>query len=657
MKPVLNTNNYFGNKARLTNNVSTFNKHFLKDEKVIFKATYKNLPYYDHFETTNNYSSLIYSYGADKNKNLYEHYHMVFPTFRRKNNNTHGSFNVSFDRPLVIKVDEKKAYEKLHKVTIDNFLTISSYFNYVHIDRVSYCASEYPGVITRISFTNTSNELKLISIKNIIEETSCENDYYDKPYHIESILMGSDERRLNKNYEFMISPNETRHIYYIIRCKYDDDTSKIRLRPEYNLTSNMFSNFDFNMNYVLETDNEILNVMNKLACKRANESIILTKNGYMHNPGGGSYYSALWTNDQIEYAAPFFAILDIEKSRLATINAFNLYEKYMYTDKPLVSSIIAEGISYWNGAGDRGDQEMYLYGITYFLLSQGDKELAQKYVNAIKWCIDFSMSKMTSYGVITSDADELENRFESGNINLATNSIFYQGLILANKLFNELEIENNYDVIAKHLKDSINNYFYIGNKPIYCVEETYKRAHVVYPLIMGIYDHVDDIINEIMDPSIYSVNGFKTIETEETYWDRITLMAIRGLFNADKSDLAYDILCKYSENRLLKDHVPYAIEAYPEGNQAHLSAESALYCRIYLEGILGFLPNSFNSFKLHLSIPSSLNEINLRSIYYGNKYLDICVCKDTQDDMYLLSIEQLGIYKKVSNHKDIIITL
>lgn len=657
MKAKINSNQYFGTNCKLTDKVSNFNKHFLKEEKVIFKATNKNLPYYDHFETTNIHSSLIYSYGANLQKDFYEHYHMVFPTFRRKVNDTRGSFNVSFDNPLTIKVDEEQIIEKLKKVVIDNFITTFTYSHDIDISKMQYCAKGYPGVITCITLTNTSNELKLISITNNIDITSCEDDYYDRPYHIETFLMGSDERKLRRHYEFMISPNETRVLYYVVRCKYDNDRSKLRLRPEYNLSVNIYDNFDYNMNYVLETDNEILNVMNKLAMKRACESIILTKNGYMHNPGGGNYYSAIWTNDQLEYAAPLFAVVDIYKTKIATTNAFTFFEKYMYSDKPLVSSVIAEGTSYWNGAGDRGDQEMYLYAICYFLLVQGDRQLANRYVEAIKWCIDFSMSKMTKEGVITSDSDELENRFESGNINLATNSIFYQGLILANKLFNELEIENDYDKIAYTLKEAINKYFYVNNKPIYCKQETHKRAHVVYPLIMGIYDHADDIVKEIMDPSIYTENGFKTIDNEETYWDRITLMAIRGLFNADKSDLAYDILCKYSENRLLKDHVPYAIEAYPEGNQAHLSAESALYSRIYLEGILGFLPNSFNSFKLHLSIPSSLNEINLRSICYNYKYLDICVCKDEHDDMYLLSIEQLGIYKKVSNHQDIIITL
>ena len=52
----------------------------------------------------------------------------------------------------------------------------------------------------------------------------------------------------------------------------------------------------------------------------------------------------------------------------------------------------------------------------------------------------------------------------------------------------------------------------------------------------------------------------------------------------------------YSQQRLLGEHVPYPIEAWPEGNQRHLSAESALYCRIVTEGIFGIRPTGFNSF-------------------------------------------------------------
>lgn len=61
---------------------------------------------------------------------------------------------------------------------------------------------------------------------------------------------------------------------------------------------------------------------------------------------------------------------------------------------------------------------------------------------------------------------------------------------------------------------------------------------------------------------------------------------------------ATDYLRFYSSQRLLGEHVPYAIEAWPEGNQRHLSAESGLYCRIITEGMFGIRPTGLNSFVL-----------------------------------------------------------
>ena len=78
--------------------------------------------------------------------------------------------------------------------------------------------------------------------------------------------------------------------------------------------------------------------------------------------------------------------------------------------------------------------------------------------------------------------------------------------------------------------------------------------------------------------------------------------------------------------RLLGDHVPYAVEAWPEGNQRHLSAESALYCRVVTEGIFGFRPTGLNSFTITPQLPASWNEMSLKNIVaFGGKKIDIAV--------------------------------
>ena len=61
------------------------------------------------------------------------------------------------------------------------------------------------------------------------------------------------------------------------------------------------------------------------------------------------------------------------------------------------------------------------------------------------------------------------------------------------------------------------------------------------------------------------------------------------------TEKATEYLKFYSNQRLLGDHVPYAIEAWPEGSQRHLSAESGLYGRIITEGMFGIRPTGLKS--------------------------------------------------------------
>ena len=84
-----------------------------------------------------------------------------------------------------------------------------------------------------------------------------------------------------------------------------------------------------------------------------------------------------------------------------------------------------------------------------------------------------------------------------------------------------------------------------------------------------------------------------------------------------------------------------------------MSGESALYARIYLEGILGFEPMGFNRFKLHPSIPNKLEFITINNIKYNNQLLSINVTKeDTTIKIKINSKEYL-----IKNFNDIIITI
>lgn len=88
-----------------------------------------------------------------------------------------------------------------------------------------------------------------------------------------------------------------------------------------------------------------------------------------------------------------------------------------------------------------------------------------------------------------------------------------------------------------------------------------------------------------------------------TFWDRSTLYALRGVFMAGEAEKALEYMKRYSATRLLGAHVPYAVEAWPEGGQRHLSTESALYGRIVTEGMFGIRPTGLHSFSMIPQLP------------------------------------------------------
>lgn len=84
------------------------------------------------------------------------------------------------------------------------------------------------------------------------------------------------------------------------------------------------------------------------------------------------------------------------------------------------------------------------------------------------------------------------------------------------------------------------------------------------------------------------------------------------------------------------EHIPYPVEAFPEGNQAQLSAESGLYLRIFTEGILGYRPTGFNSFSLKPNLPDEWNEMSVENFMLCGKAADIFVLR--KDNGYEIKV-------------------
>ena len=397
---------------------------------------------------------------------------------------------------------------------------------------------------------------------------------------------------------------------------------------------------------------------------RGSESIFDTKGGYMQSPGGEAYYAAVWANDQAEYINPFFPYLGYQAGNRSAMDSFGLFMRYMNDEyKPLPSSIIAEGIDCFGVAGDRGDVAMVGYGAARYALASGNCNEAEKLWPLIEWCLEYCHRQLNADGVVKSDSDELENRFPAGKANLCTSSLYYDALISAAYLGKALKKEHrqikSYQDRAAELYKNIDAYFarnvegydtyryYDGN--------TVLRSWICIPLTMGIYDQAKGTVEALFSDKLWMENGLLTQSGTSTYWDRSTLYAFRGAYSCGARDIATEYLDKYSATRLLGDHVPYAVEAWPEGNQRHLSTESALYCRIMTEGLFGIRPIALDAFMMTPQLPESWNTMSLKRICAFGSIFDIEVKRDKDDKLLVLIKKDHKIVKrsKITNGKPI----
>ena len=384
-------------------------------------------------------------------------------------------------------------------------------------------------------------------------------------------------------------------------------------------------------------------------CKlRVAEAINATRNGMMLAPGGLAYYAAAWCNDNVEYAGPFFPFLGDANGNQASLDTYRLFQKHMQPDYKLIpSSLYSEGIGLGGGDGDRGDAAMYAYGCARFCLARGDKAIAEELWPAIAWCLEYSKRQMNPEGVIASNTDELEGRLPTGKANLSTSSLCYGGLRSAADLGRALGKETEasaYDTQADTLAKSIDKYF--GSK----VEgfDTYRyydgndvlRSWICLPLCMGLMDRRDGTIAALFSPRLWTADGLATQAGETAFWDRSTLYGLRGVFQAGETPTALRYLTAYTGRRLLGDHVPYPVEAWPEGDQRHLSSESGLYCRIFTEGLFGLRPTGLDSFRCTPRLPDGWPRMALRSVRAFNRTFDVIV--ERHDQGLHLTVTQNG---------------
>ncbi|MFD0697475.1 hypothetical protein ACFQZT_25700 [Paenibacillus sp. GCM10027628] len=586
------------------------------------------LPHQDHLEMSGRKVSVIVHYGVDAEGQLTLSRQVVWPGLRTIPNDTHASLMQDFgsEQMPLIHIDGKPLHsEKVKQVIFDGTLHISSVTGQgLDMDRTIFPSTVNPCLIEKITLYNATPQPVEIQVTSQNTPSSVKGV---AGIYLFDILHDAQEL-------LYLQPGDSFTYFVIVRAYPIQKQEQLGDFAEEETKRKALVHL-IDQSLRLETPDPILNTMFGFAKLRAAESIFQTKGGLMHSPGGGHYYAAIWTNDQVEYAGPFFPYLGYDLGNEATLNALRLYMPFMGPDfHPIPSSIIAEGVDIWEGAGDRGDAAMYAYGASLFVLTLGDRAVAEELWPAIEWCLAYCEQKLTRHGVIASDSDELEGRFPSGSANLSTSCLAYSGYLNAALVASSLgktEASQAYIQKAKLLKDAIVQFFGANVEGYetyrYYEENDILRSWICLPLTVGIMERRDGTIQALMSDRLWTDDGMLTQAGDSTFWDRSTLYSLRGMLIAGETDSVITKLQDYSRRRLLGEHVPYAVEAYPEGNQRHLSAESALYCRVIIEGLFGLTPKGFKQFLCAPKIPAGWDQMSLRSIRAFGCVFDIVVKK------------------------------
>lgn len=621
------------------------------------------IPHYDHIEMSGLKVSTVLRYGVNADGSFELNKSMVWPMLRTIPNNTHASLmrRFAWNATDMVSVNgQSLSGEKVNKITLDGKMTVESTIGLprnaeAELTRIIFPAVAKPAVYEKYILRNTGSSPLTVEVpeSRAVINTDPEKGV-DGSYKLVSEIIGAATKQLQPKEEL---------VFYAAITGYKNGEAELKPDVEKELQERKELIAGFWDNLILETPDPVVNTMFAFAKIRGAESIYDTKGGLMHGPGGESYYAAIWANDQAEYINPFFPYLGYGAGNGSALNSFKHFARFMNPEyEKIPSSIIAEGIDVWGGAGDRGDAAMVAYGASRYALARGDKAEAEELWPLIEWCLEYCHRNLNDKGVVASDSDELEGRFPAGKANLCTSSLYYDALRSAVYLGKDLKkpfsVLSAYEKQARDLRENMENYF--GAK----VEgfDTYQyyegndilRSWICIPLTVGIFDRKEGTINALFSPRLWTENGLLTQAGSETFWDRSTLYALRGVYACGATEKATEYLKFYSNQRLLGDHVPYAIEAWPEGSQRHLSAESGLYGRIITEGMFGIRPTGLKSFTFTPRLPSEWNSMNLRKIKAFNTTFDIEVLRENGKQLVTVKSEGKTLLHKAIKEGEIV---
>ena len=627
----------------------------------------KRLPHADNLEMSGSLVSGIISYKVNPNKTVEISRDVIFPQLRKFSRSNESMYRAYLrseykdDILPIITVGEKKLEAgTLDSMRIDGKLS----FFFKERDGIRIVRSFFPAMDKR-SFIEKFILVNVGAAAQTLAIGATEYAQNEAGYH------GEYHRKVSTDAQksVMLKPGEqyTFGVYFTARLNEEPELEKSLAKFEQQRDRFLDS---MSTRLTLKTPDKEINTLFYFSKIRAAESIFKSRLGLVHSPGGGNYYVGIWANDQAEYSGPFFSYLGYQTGVQAAMNAYRIFQNNIPKDGGKMWASFELDVTFPFGEHDRGDAAMIAYGATHYLLASGDKQKAEEIWPLINWCLEYTKKRVTAEGIVASESDELEGRFPTGSANLSTSSLYYGALIQAARLAKAMgkpnAMINDYQNRAAQLSRAIDKYFGANLEGLstykYYKENTTLRSWICLPLVVGIDNRKNGTLDALFD-KLWSANGVLTELKEgqndnKVFWDRGTLYAFRGAFKAGAANRALEKLSSYSKTRLTGFRVPYPVEAWPENGMAHLSAESALYCRIFSEGLLGLEPTGFRSFLLKPNLPDQWNDLALDNINaFGTSISIKLKRRGDKLDLTVAQNDKVIINRSIKNNSSVSVVL
>ncbi len=383
----------------------------------------------------------------------------------------------------------------------------------------------------------------------------------------------------------------------------------------------------------LETPEPLLDQAFALQKLHVLECPIETIRGVIVHNGSLRYSPGIWANDPVEYSSPLFPFFGDAELNRAAMNMYRVWLDHCRQKGIVPFPGSFEGPSLKLTQRERGDDAMVLYGLSKFLLFQGDRAAAEEMWPLIEFAAASVHSHTTADGIIASQTDEMEDRYPTGTANLSTSSLAYGGYRLAARLAQSLgkPVAAEFDQRAEALRQGIESNFGAeveGFKTYrYYKENTTLRGWILLPLAMGITDRQEATVAALMSEKLWPhrLAGADILaeSTRPTEWGRETYYALRVLFKAGRTEEALDLT-----RRVVKAQIFGAKGPYPDEDAIDMLCPGSLYPRVFTEGIFGIVPTGLDSFECTPWLPAGWPRMALRDVRALGHAWDLAVERD-----------------------------